>query len=482
MKLWQTVPFAAALAVLQAQSPSVTPVPSPSPTETMPEGSAPLYRVLIVQGSAQAINYRNMKSTTKIDLKGTALASAALGEAKIKSEAGSIRIVAKVKGLPAASSFGPEYLTYVLWGISPEGRATNLGEVVVKKGKAKVEVSEALQTFALVVTAEPYFAVSKPSDVVVMENAIGKDAKGQVEEVEAHYELLKRGQYTVNLNAGSPMVMDDKTPFDVYQARNAVAIAKAAGARTYADDALGKAEGYLQQAEDAKGKKKERIMMAREAVQRAEDARLIAVRRQDTERVAMEARMNQDRLDNAKRKAALAAAAEADAKAQTQLANSQTQAANLQTQAAEEETAGLRTRLMAQLNSVLETRATARGLIVNMSGMLFQSGKATLEPGAREKLAKIAGILSTHKGLKIEAEGFTDNTGGDALNQRLSEQRADASRDYLVSQGVASDAIISRGFGKSNPIADNGTSTGRQANRRVELVVSGAGVTDEKKN
>jgi outer membrane protein OmpA-like peptidoglycan-associated protein len=470
MKFWQTVPFAAALAVLQAQSPSVTPIPSPSPTETMPEGAAPLYRVIIVQGSARAINYRNLKSSTEIDLKGTVLAPGAMGEAKVKSEAGSIHIAAKFKDLPAASSFGPEYLTYVLWGISPEGRASNLGEVILKKGKGRIEVTESLQTFGLVVTAEPYFAVSRPSDVVIMENVIGKDAKGQVEAIDAHYELLKRGQYTVNVTPGAPMVMDDKTPFDLYQARNAVAIAKVAGAKTYAEESLGKAEGYLEQAEAVGGKKKERIMMAREAVQRAEDARLIAVQRQETERVAMEAKWNQARVAAAQRAAEQAAANEANA-------NKQVQTANQQTQTAEVENANLRTRLMAQLNSVLETRATARGLIVNMSGMLFQSGKATLEPSAREKLAKIAGILSTHKGLRIEAEGFTDSTGGDALNQHLSEQRADASRAYLVSQGVASEAISSKGFGKANPIASNETSTGRQANRRVELVVSGTGVT-----
>jgi outer membrane protein OmpA-like peptidoglycan-associated protein len=249
-----------------------------------------------------------------------------------------------------------------------------------------------------------------------------------------------------------------------------VAIARAAGAKLYAEQALTKAEGYLQEAEVKTAAKKNRIMNAREAVQRAEDSRLIAIKHQEAEQVELTAKANQERVDAAKRSADLAAAGEARAKEQTRVAA-------VQTQAAEQESANLRSRLMSQLNAVLETRATARGLIVNMSGMLFQPGKATLEPAAREKLAKIAGILSTHKGLIIEADGFTDNTGGDALNQRLSEQRADASRDFLVSQGVASDAIMAKGFGKSNPIAPNDTSKGRKANRRVELVVSGNGVT-----
>ena len=475
MNFWKTVPFAAALAVLQAQSPTVTPLPSAP--ESAPEGSAHLYRVVIVQGSSLAINYRNMKHTTEIELKGTALAGGARGEAKLKSEDGAIQIKVKVKDLPAASGFGAEYLTYVLWAVSPEGRATNLGELVAKDGHAKVEVKEALQTFGLIVTAEPYFAVSRPSDVVIMENVIGKEAKDQVETIDAHYELLKRGQYTVNMAAGAPVVMDDKTPFDLYQARNAVHIARASGAQAYASESLGKAEGYLGKAEDLNGSKKDRIMMAREAVQRAEDSRLIAVQRQEAEWVGLQAKWTQMHLDDAKRKAELAAAGEASARQQIDIARMQTKDANLQAKDAESESAGLRSRLLAQLNTVLVTRATARGLIVNMSGMLFESGKSTLQPGAREKLAKIAGILSAHKGLKIEAEGFTDSTGGDAFNQRLSEQRAEASKDYLVSQGVPSDSVGAKGFGKAHPIASNETTAGRQENRRVELVVSGAGVS-----
>ena len=481
MKFWQTVPFALAMAVLQAQTPAGDAAPQPTPT---------FYRVTLVQGSAKALNYRNLTHSTEIGLRGSVLAPGAKGEADVKSSGGAIHITAKVMDLPAASTFGPEYLTYVLWGISPEGRATNLGELVLKNGRGKAVVVEPLQTFGLVVTAEPYFAVSRPSDVVVMENVLGREAQGQVEEIDAHYDLLKRGQYTVNLTLGAPLVMDGNTPFEVYQARNAVSIARASGAAAYAQDPLGKAVVYLNEAEAEGGSRKTRIIAAREAVQRAEDARLIAVQRQDTERVATEEKWNQARLGEAKRKAdqAVIAAANAntlvqvanqearEANKETHAANLETQAANQQAQAAVAESAGLKTQLMTQLNTVLATRASARGLIVNMSGMLFQSGKATLEPAAREKLAKIAGILSTHKGLKIEAEGFTDNTGGDVLNQRLSEQRAAASRDYLVSQGVAPDAIVSRGFGKQNPIASNDTAQGRQENRRVELVVTGQGM------
>ena len=488
MKLWKTIPFTAALLVAQAGTPNTAPIPHASlyldPSSQAPAASVPLYRVTVVQGSAKAINYRNLKSSTKIDLMGTVLVRNASGVATVKSRNGAIEIAAKFKNLPPASTFGGEFLTYVLWGISTEGRATNLGEVLLKQGNGKVKVTEKLQTFGLVVTAEPYFAVTQPSDVVVLENAVSKDAMGQVELIDAKYELLKRGQYTLNLAASEPMVMDAKTPFAVYQARNAVRIARAAGAAAYAPEALGKAQEYLNQSEASEGGTKARVINAREAVQRAEDARLISVQKQEAEQVALERKMAQDKLDDANKQAAAAAAAEASAldqkrQAETENAGLRSQNEGLQTknEGLQSRNEGLRTKLMEQLNAVLQTRATARGLIVNMSGVLFQNGKATLLPAAREKLSKIAGILSTHKGLKIEADGFTDSNGSDVLNQNLSEARAKNVKDYLVSQGVQGDSVTSKGFGKASPIASNDTNAGRQENRRVELVVSGEGLT-----
>ena len=478
MNFWKTIPFAAALLVLQAQSP---PIPNANPSQP---NSVPLYRVVVVQGSAKAIRYRDLKYSTKIDLKGTVLLPAASGEATVKGKGSGVLISAKFKSVPPASTFGGEFLTYVMWGISTEGRATNLGEVLLKNGKGKLEATIPLQTFGLVVTAEPYFAVSQPSDVVVLENAMRKNTQGQVELIDAKYELLKRGQYTLNLSSSGPLAMDKKTPFAVYQARNAVRIAQAAGASVYAAEPFGKAEDFLKRAETDGGGQKVRVALAREAVQRAEDSRLIAVQRQAADQLAMEQKMAQDQLDAANKEAAIAAAAREAAIKQSQLTEAQNAALLKQTQLTEAENAalqaknaGLRTELMEQLNAILQTRATARGLIVNMSGVLFQNGKATLLPAAREKLAKIAGILSTHKGLKIEADGFTDSNGSDALNMRLSEQRARNTRDYLVSQGVVADSITSKGFGEENPIASNDTAAGRQENRRVELVVSGEGIT-----
>jgi len=481
MNLWKTVPFATAVLVLQAQTPVILSTPAPRPGAVTPSTAQPLYRISIVQGSAKAINYSKLKGSTEVDLKGTVLAPLAEGEAKVKHEDGGLQVTLKVKHLPAASGFGGEYLTYVLWGISPEGRPTNLGELVVEKGKAKVKAMEPMQSFGLIVTAEPYFAVTRPSDAVIMENVMGKETKGQVEVIEAKYELLKRGQYALNMENAEPIRMDGKTPFEVYQARNAVKIARGAGANAFAPEAYLKAESYLKLAETDEGGKKGRVLNAREAVQRAEDARAIAAQRQDEERVAMDKSLAQGRLDDANRATqvanANAAAAALDAASAAVRAKDE---ANLQTQAMASENEGLRGRLMDQLSAVLKTRSTARGLIVNMSGMLFHTGKSTLVPEAREKLAKVAGILSTHKGLRIEVDGFTDSTGTEASNQKLSEARAQTTRDYLVSQGVAADAITSKGYGEADPIAPNTTDTGRKENRRVELVVTGAGMAEAK--
>lgn len=503
MKFWKTLPFTTAFLVLQAQAPNNSPIASPDLDATLSgqQGAEHPYQVMVVHGSTNAISYRNLKFSTVVDIKGTALHPAASGEATVKSQEGAIHITAKFKNLPPASSFGGEFLTYVLWGVSPEGRATNLGELLVKHGDSEVHVTEQLQTFGLVVTAEPYFAVSQPSDAVILENSARKGAEVQNELIETHYELLKRGQYNPNVGPMPPVVMDEKTPFVLYQARNAVRIAKDAGARTFAPEAFEKAQNYLKQAEEGEGGAKGKVFMAREAVQRAEDARLIAVQRQEARHAAMERKSAQNNVEDAKSEAAMATLAqevslkqarrtEAEneglrsnldvAKRQTAMADAAQEAAQRQAQRTETENEGLRIRLRDQLNSILQTRATARGLIVNMSGVLFLNGKATLLPAAREKLAKIAGILSTHKGLMIEADGFTDSTGSDDFNQRLSEERASATKDYLVGQGVPAQTISFKGFGKDNPISSNETNAGRQENRRVELVVSGEGITAPK--
>jgi outer membrane protein OmpA-like peptidoglycan-associated protein len=494
MKRFQAVVVCCALLSLQGKNHAATSV------------SVPLYKVTVVQSSAQAINYQYMKSSTMIDFKGTVLLAEAKGSAEVRSKASTTDIQAEFENLPAATQFGPEYLTYVLWSISPEGRSNNLGELIVKKGKSALQATESLQTFGLIVTAEPYFAVSGPSNVVVLENVIRKNTKGKVVPIDAKFELLERGQYATNMAPSElGMTMDPKTPLAVYQARNAVRIAKAAGADTYANAEFNNAQQLLAQAETKEGGKKGRLQTAREAVQRAEDARFVSVKRQQAEGLATERQDAKDQMNVAKGAASNAALRQAQAEiaqARAELAQgkadasrtaAETTAANAvesrdqanverniavgQVQRAEGEKALLRAQLLQQLNAILQTRESARGLVVNMSGVLFETGKSDLQPTGREKLAKISGIILAHPGLKLEVEGHTDSVGRNVSNQALSERRAQGARDYLVSQGVASNSIVSRGFGSTRPFGTNETQEGRQANRRVELVVSGDAIS-----
>ncbi len=463
---------------------------------SMPE---PAYQVTVVQTPAKAINYRDLKGSVDIDLKGTVLLPSAVGTATVKNRAGVTEIKAQIGSMTAATQFGPEYLTYVFWAISPDGRATNLGEFIIKNGKSVLNAKTPLQTLSLLVTAEPYFAVSQPSNVVVLENAIKPGNKEKIELIDAKYELLPRGQYTKNIASTDlqPQIMNKKTPFDVYQARNAVKIAKAAGAETYAAEGFKNAERLLALSETKAGGNKGRSMTARQAVQSAEDSRSISVKRQDAEILATERQQSNDAVNTANTQAASATAGRAvaeNAQAKAELAKGQSDAeraaalalatsavassvdANKRAQKAEGEQAVLRAQLMQQFSSILQTRDTARGLIVNMSDALFKTGSSDLGAPVREKLAKIAGIVSAYPSLKLNVEGHTDSVGSDEYNQRLSEKRAQAARDYLVSQGVPANSIMSRGFGKTTPIASNDTSQGRQQNRRVEIVVSGEAI------
>jgi outer membrane protein OmpA-like peptidoglycan-associated protein len=435
---------------------------------------------------------------------------AANGEAQVNSRRGSIDIDAEFGNLQKPTTFGNEYLTYVLWAISPEGRAVNLGEVLLGGNhRSKLHVTTDLQAFALIVTAEPYYAVRQPSNAVVLENVVREDTKGTTEAVNAKYELMERGGYIPTGYKFDPVVLNAKLPLEFFEARNALRIAESEGAETYAGDSykhavqlMNTADGY---ATNKHIDRKPLIAVAREAVQTAEDARAIAVKKMDDVRLANERQdsadaqaKTQDQADDARRQKeqaesdtarAQAARAQADAdaaRARNDAADAQAASANalsaaqadaersrLAAQQAETDKAAMRTKLSEQLNSILQTRDSARGLIVSMSDVLFDTGQYSLKPGAREKLAKVAGILLAYPGLNIAVGGYTDNVGGDTMNQTLSEHRAGSVRDYLVQQGVAGNSVSARGFGNTMPVSSNDNSAGRQQNRRVELLVSG---------
>ena len=469
-------------------------------------GPVPVYRVTVVDHTTKAINYQHRSGSTPVDFHGTSLMPAAKGEAIVNSKQGRIEIDARMDHLSPATQFGPEYLTYVMWAVTPEGRPKNLGEVLLNGNSSKLDVTTDLQTFGLIVTAEPYFAVTQPSDVVVMENVVRSDTQGTYENIDAKYELVQRGQYVLNVDPSDikPFVLDRKTPLELYEARNAVRIARWTGAERYAADTLHKAEVGVQNAEEElSGKigKKTVAQNARDAAQNAEDARLITIRKMEDEEVAnekaaadqrdAEAKADTERAQRAKAEAEELAArsdlAKRQAEAEAERASEEKAAAMAQQQAAQEQLAQarqsvdqaerekvqLREQLRQQLNVILETRETARGLIINMSDVLFDSGKYSLKPGAREKLAKVSGIILAHPGLNLQIEGHTDSVGSDDYNQRLSEQRANSVRDYLVAQGLSGETISAVGLGKVDPVATNNTASGRQQNRRVELVVSG---------
>lgn len=505
-----------------------------------------------VARTIKSVTYRPNSGQTKVGMSGTALIPLAKGQLRVQNKQGVTYIEGEISKLEPATRFGGPFLTYVLWAITPEGSFNNLGEVIVNGAGARIKATTNQQSFGLILTAEPYFAISVPSEMVVAENTILPETLGKIEAVDAKFELLERGKYEGG--AFETLQIDPKVPLELYQARNAARIGESLGIDKYATESWAKAMIELKNAEGYQSRKdsnrKSVQMTARDAVQIFEDARVIGLKRMDEERLANERRAAQERQARAraeaeaesqrrkeeedarkreeearrraelereveaarreraeaeKLKAELAAAQEAQRRAEAEAARARAvaeqelarkaaeesrrreeearQSADIARRAAEQsrlaaeqaarEKAELRARLLQQFNAVLDTRDTERGLVVNMGDVLFDTGSFTLRQLAREKLARLAGIVLNYPGLKLEAEGHTDNVGGEAFNQKLSEQRAGAVRDYLLSQGIPADQITSSGKAFSRPVADNKTAAGRQQNRRVELIVSG---------
>jgi outer membrane protein OmpA-like peptidoglycan-associated protein len=514
--------FLAALAILGVSSFSQA-----QSTTSGEHYQTPSFSMNIVSRTTPAVKYAHRSGATKIDFAGTNLMPGASGEAKVESKRGAMAIEVEFKGLDQPTSFGTEYLTYVLWAISPEGRSVNVGEVLLGGNhRSKLDVTTDLQAFALIVTAEPYYAVRRPSNVVVMENVVRPDTVGTSEEVDAKYELIDRGGYIPTGQHFDAFVLNSKLPLEFFEARNAVRIAKSAGAEDYAAPSYEKAVGQLTKADNLASmkhvQKKVLISISREVVQTADDSREISVKRMDADRVnsdkdreagkladarasarsEMQARMGAESATaDANRRSADADRATAEAQRQQQNAQAesdrnravaidanQTTVEALQGQrnaeaesernrlaavSAVKDREELRAKLLQQFNLIFATRDTARGLIVSLSDVLFDTGKSTLRPEAREKLAKVSGIVLAYPDLRLAIEGNTDSVGSDTMNQALSEQRAGSVRDYLVREKIPAASMTSQGFGKTQPVASNDTSEGRQQNRRVELVVSG---------
>jgi outer membrane protein OmpA-like peptidoglycan-associated protein len=498
--------------------------PAPAPATTTPQ-------VATVTRTTKAVHYRLQGGSTKVDFHGTDLLQGASGEARVEGKKTNFQIEVKFQNLEDATKFGLEYLTYVLWAVSPQGRPVNLGEVTIdhNSNTAHLKAATDLQTFGMIVTAEPYFAVTAPGNMVVMESAPVNDAGG--ENIEAKYDLVSRGTYSsTNTHIQDAIFgIDSKTPLELFEACNAVRIARIAAGDKYAAFIISKASQQLLNAESIYRQKQNKAAVeaaAKEATETAEEARLMAVKQkaEDEAQAAAAAREAKARADadaEAKRRAeaetaraeaeqakaealkmkqeAEAEAAEAarqkaeaekataEAVAQQQALAAETdkakqaaaqsdalrQQAEKEKQQAEYDKQELRARLLQQLNSILATRDSARGLIANMSDVLFRSGSFELLPGARERLAKVSGIVLAYPSLHVAIEGHTDSVGSDDYNQQLSERRAQAVRDYFVQQGINSTNVEAHGYGKTEPIATNDTPEGRQQNRRVELILSG---------
>ncbi|HYM79197.1 MAG TPA: OmpA family protein [Candidatus Dormibacteraeota bacterium] len=545
-KLFLAIAFFAVAAFVSAQTQTAAPssttttstvtTTTVATTSTSALASAPA-PAPTVSRTIKAMHYRLQGGQARIEFHGGDLMQRASGEAKVEGKKTNFEIDAKFQGFDDATKFGLEYLTYVLWAISPQGRPVNLGELNLDHhGNAQVKAYTDLQTFGMIVTAEPYFAVTQPGNMVIAEsNSISGAA---TENIDAKYELVTRGTYSATNQHIQDAIfgIDSKTPLELFEARNAVRIAHIAGADKYAASILSKAGQQLLHAEELyrQKQKKETVgIAAKEATETAEEARLMAVKQKAEEEAqaaaaAREAKARADAAAEAQRRAdAEAARAAADkariqaeqdraaaeqAKAEAERMKQEAQAAaqeaarqkeeaekakaeavaqqqalaaetvqaraaaaqseNLRQQA-EREKQELRERLLQQLNSILATRDSARGLVANMSDVLFRSGSYELAPGARERLAKVSGIILAYPSLHVSVEGHTDSVGSDEYNQSLSELRAQAVRDYFVQQGISSGTIEFHGYGKTAPIASNDTPEGRQQNRRVELVLSG---------
>lgn len=484
----------------------------------------PIFRVTVISRTLEAVNYEHRGGPTMIDFEGTVLLPRAKGQAIVESKRGRVSIDAKIEHLDPPTRFGPENLTYVLWAISPEGRPRNLGEVLVdSSNKAHINVTSDMQAFGMIVTAEPYYSVTTPSDVVVMENVVRPDTIGARELVTAKYELLPRGQYTLNLQPASLHAVAaadvQKLSYDryeelleLYQAENAVAIARSLGADRYAPESFGKAVTLLQNARAFYDRKQDThavISNAREATQMAEDARTISVKRHEEERMERERQQSQEEEGRLRRRAEEDAAL-AQAQAQAEQADADRSAAQARAEAEQAQALAAeqaaqsrpapppplvaapvqpaqyeltaeqhksRAELYARLNGLLPTRDTPRGLVVTVPDSLFEPGRGDVpRPVASEQLMRLAAIVSARPGLTLRVEGYLDDHASGEQADVLSQRRAEVVRATLVGYGVNPGSASAIGFGKARPIASNATASGREQNRRVEIVISGPSI------
>lgn len=387
-----------------------------------------------------------------LDFRGTPIALGANGEAEVEFQDGRAEIQLKVEYLPAPVSFGP-FATYVLWAVTVDGHANNLGAIETRDGRGSLDATTPLSQFGLIVSAEPHFAVTAPSRAIVLQN-LGKRVRGEQFNIAA---LKQRIDYS-----SLPVQSQDErrdVPSDLVQARYAVEIAEGADADRLVPNDFQKASQLLARAEAAQQDKKYSVrstapQLARDAIQVAEDTRRNAV-------VALAAEQRDAAQREVEQKAAVQAAAQAE------------EAQRREAEAVAATSAAARADLVARLNRALPTRDTPRGIVAELAGVEFATGSPKLGASARESLSRFAGIVGVYPDLRILVEGHTDSTGSRELNEQLSYERAGSVREYLAAQGVSQENIEVTGRGPDVPVASNDTAEGRARNRRVEIIISG---------
>ncbi len=475
-----------------------------------------------------AVKYNENKQTS-VAMLGTAISPRVMGKADVEYKKGRTNVRLEMESFDNPQSLGGFYTAYILWAVAPEGQAENLMELPIGK-KFKIESTTKFQTFGLIITAEPHSRVELPSAVIVAANSLRKGTEGALSTSEIEYSGDPGTFYAIFTPNSPSSNADYNTPLMILGARRAVEIAQRADAKHYAEQELRDSEMKLatleqawprsRKASDLRDNARKNSGLAHDVMRIAEQARKLSVERSDQARLTAErqragdniaqansdadrARSDADRAANdavrARIEAARAKASERDqatraadeaaaarlrveqaqsetarAKANEGVARDDADRARMQAEEAKRERDAAQQSLYVSLSAILETRRDARGLIVNLSDVLFDTGKTTILPGAREKLSKLAGILLAYPGMyQVEIEGHTDSVGSDESNLNLSRGRAESVRDYMVENGIKSERVIAaRGFGESKPVADNETAAGRQVNRRVEIVIA----------
>ena len=447
--------------------------------EALAQRQAPAIASSDVLSQISMFNYQEGRQSD-LFLRSTPIAGNATGSVEVEYQGGNARISARAERLPAATTLGP-YTTYVLWALTPDGRASNQGVIGdADGGSGQLEASYGASQFALIVTAEPHFAVSVPSTMMMLYN-VADNVRATESKVTT---LVERADHS-GLDA---IEIDDANPAELVQARYSVAIAGAAGAERFARQSYELARQRLAEAETAvAGNRRDREASrnaSREAVVAGEDAyraALVAAAQAEAEAAVAAERRRAEAAVAAERERAEAEAAAARARAEAEAAEARERAAAESALAAEEAAraaaieaaAAARADLRARLDAALPTRETETGLVSEIGGVLFTTGSAELSATAREALARFSGIVASYPEIDFKIEGHTDSTGSAATNTELSLRRAITVRDYLIGQGVPAPRIDVDGFGPDRPVADNSTADGRARNRRVEIVLSG---------